>query len=125
MKPLTQPPENQKRFIGIPDDKAAHGSFDLTQPHLDPPPPPKVAPPIPAHTLVLGQIPKKFRTRDFVRSWAKRFGNALRVVVDARAGKALVEWGSPALAEAAFTSLRLRGERPSSLALHECRMGKD
>ncbi|EJF59305.1 hypothetical protein DICSQDRAFT_148537 [Dichomitus squalens LYAD-421 SS1] len=110
VKPLAQPLEKQKRLIGIPDDKVKHGHYDLTQSHLDPPPPLRVAPPIPANTLVLGQIPKKFRTQNFVRGWAKRFGNALRISVDARAGKALVEWGTPALAEAAFTSMRLRGE---------------
>ncbi|KAI1794292.1 hypothetical protein LXA43DRAFT_1059151 [Ganoderma leucocontextum] len=109
-KPAVPAPETLKRMIGIPDDRCKFGHFDLAAHHLEPPPPAKVAPPIPAHTIVLAQIPKKFRNKEFVRPWAKRFGNALRISLDVRAGKALVEWGSPAAAEAAFTSMRLRGD---------------
>uniref|UniRef100_A0A5K1JX87 Probable 3-oxoacyl-[acyl-carrier-protein] reductase oxidoreductase (EC) n=1 Tax=Ganoderma boninense TaxID=34458 RepID=A0A5K1JX87_9APHY len=110
VKPAVPAPETLKRMIGIPDDKGNFGHFDLTMPHLEPPPPAKVAPPIPAHTIVLAQIPKKFRNAQFVRPWAKRYGNALRVSIDIKVGKALVEWGSLAAAEAAFTSMRLRGD---------------
>ena len=109
-KPAVPAPEALKRMIGIPDDKGNFGHFDLTAPRLKPPPPAKVAPPIPAHTIVLAQIPKKFRNTQFVRPWAKRYGNALRIPLDIRAGKALVEWGNLAAAEAAFTSMRLRGD---------------
>ncbi|PIL23147.1 hypothetical protein GSI_14456 [Ganoderma sinense ZZ0214-1] len=110
VKPTAPAPEALKRMIGIPDDKGNFGHFDLTMSHLEPPPPAKIAPPIPAHTIVLAQIPKKFRNAQFVRPWAKRYGNALRISVDIKAGKALVEWGSLAAAEAAFTSMRLRGD---------------
>ena len=109
-KPAVPAPEALKRMIGIPDDKCNFGYFDLTAHHLEPPPLAKVAPPIPAHTIVLAQIPKKFRNERFVRPWAKRYGNALRISLDVRAGKALIEWGNLAAAEAAFTSMRLRGD---------------
>ncbi|KAL7277149.1 hypothetical protein ACG7TL_008995 [Trametes sanguinea] len=110
-KATAQPPADpDKRQIGKHDDEGSFSSFDLLASTLLPPLNPGLPSPRPFRTIVLAHLPKKFRVRTFVESWAKRFGTAVRTEIDSRAGKALIEYARPSDAEAAFTSMRLRGE---------------
>ncbi|KAI0353971.1 hypothetical protein OH77DRAFT_1522189 [Trametes cingulata] len=109
---LSVPAESDKRRIGKVDDKNNASFFDLSAPTLLPSPSTDTPPRAPssANSIVMAHIPKKFRTREFVTSWAKRFGTIARLEVDPKAGKALVEYPSAEQADAAFTSFKLRGE---------------
>ncbi|OSD05134.1 hypothetical protein PYCCODRAFT_1443471 [Trametes coccinea BRFM310] len=100
-KATAQPPADpDKRQIGKHDDEGSFSSFDLSASTLLPPLNPGLPSPRPFRTIVLAHLPKKFR----------RFGTAVRTEIDSRAGKALIEYARPSDAEAAFTSMRLRGE---------------
>ena len=109
-RPVGAPVESSKRLMGVLEDKGNNGYFDLSAPNLDPPAPSAPIPPVVDFTLVMAQLPKKFRKVEFVTSWAKRYGTPVRVVVDAKSGKALVEWVGSHSADGAFASLRLRGD---------------
>ncbi|KAI9069091.1 hypothetical protein FKP32DRAFT_89919 [Trametes sanguinea] len=110
-KAVVQPPADpDKRQIGRYEDEGNFGSFDLSASTLLPPLNPNILPPHPSRTIVVAHLPKKFRVRTFVESWAKRFGTSLRTEIDSKAGKALIEYGRRCEAEAAFASKRLRGE---------------
>lgn len=116
--------ESLKRLIGIPEDKANHGFFDLSAPSLDPPAPPAPIPPVADFTLVMAQLPKKFRNTSFVTLWAKRHGNPIRVILDVKSGKALIEWMGAHPADSAFTSLRLRGDGKEHIRVYRYRGDK-
>lgn len=101
-----QPPLAQKKILGMPreSDKGRQGVFPtetLRHPLPDP-----------TRTLILAPIPKKFRSTEFVKHWAKKFAQpqSLRIEVDKIQGKALVEFQSVAHAEMAHSSIRLVGE---------------
>lgn len=66
--------------------------------------------PLATRTIVLAHLPKKFRVRTFVEAWARRFGSYLRLELDTKAGKALVEYPTPSAADTAFSSTKLRGD---------------
>ncbi|KAI0773807.1 hypothetical protein C8Q74DRAFT_784281 [Fomes fomentarius] len=116
--------ESLKRLIGIPEDKANHGFFDLSAPNLDPPAPPAPIPPVADFTLVMAQLPKKFRNTSFVTLWAKRHGNPIRVILDVKSGKALIEWMGAHSTDSAFTSLRLRGDGKEHIRVYRYRGDK-
>ncbi|KAI0331733.1 hypothetical protein GY45DRAFT_557142 [Cubamyces sp. BRFM 1775] len=100
---------DDRRRIGKYEDRSDFGLFDFTAvAHADPS---STDLPIPhvTRTIVLAHLPKKFRVRTFVEAWARRFGTFLRLELDVKAGKALVEYSSPSAADAAFSSLKLRG----------------
>ncbi|KAK7685582.1 hypothetical protein QCA50_011449 [Cerrena zonata] len=65
--------------------------------------------PDPSRTLVMVMLPKKFRTRNFALQWALSFDKLAgpRIEVDVKAGKTLVEFRTPQLAQAAWGSPRL------------------
>ncbi|CDO71105.1 hypothetical protein BN946_scf184844.g109 [Trametes cinnabarina] len=108
-----QPPAKcvyDKRRMGIYEDKGNIGSFDVSNLTLQPSSTSDLPPPQLSRTIVLAHLPKKFRVRTFVNTWARRFGTVHRIEVDAKLGKALVEYASPSEAQAAFASSRLRGE---------------
>ncbi|KAI0363679.1 hypothetical protein BV20DRAFT_1039815 [Pilatotrama ljubarskyi] len=113
-KPSTTSPlvDSKKRRIGKIDDRSNAGSFSLTTPTLLPSSSSAVSsrPPSPANSVVLAHIPKKFRNRQFVTTWANRFGVVSRLEVDSKSGKALVEYEGTEQADAAFTSFKLRGD---------------
>ena len=71
-------------------------------------------PPNPARTLVMELLPKKFRNLAFVRSWASTFGPrppaAVRIDLDVKSGKALIEFATADVARSAWESERLSGE---------------
>ncbi|KAF7318821.1 Fecal droplet protein [Mycena chlorophos] len=62
--------------------------------------------PNPARTLVMEQLPKTHRTKDFVKSWSKSACGAHPVyfAVDPQSGKALVEFATAELARKAWGS---------------------
>ncbi|KAI0718714.1 hypothetical protein C8T65DRAFT_737059 [Cerioporus squamosus] len=116
--------ESSKRFIGMPEDKGNNGYFDLTVPNLDPPASTAPIPPVADFTLVMAHLPKKFRKTDFVMSWAKRHGTPVRVVLDVKNGKALVEWVGARAVESAFSSMRLRGDGKEHIRVYHYRGDK-
>ncbi|KAF6764288.1 hypothetical protein DFP72DRAFT_840378 [Ephemerocybe angulata] len=65
--------------------------------------------PTPACTLVLEQLPKSHRNRDWVNSWARRVSNAFpaKTFIDPSGAKALVEFPSAEAARAAWGSPRM------------------
>ncbi|KAG5650599.1 hypothetical protein H0H81_011700 [Sphagnurus paluster] len=65
--------------------------------------------PNPARTLVMEQLPKSHRTKDFVNSWSKSACGAHPVYlsIDPQAAKALVEFATAELARKAWGSPRL------------------
>ncbi|RDX51767.1 hypothetical protein OH76DRAFT_1481280 [Lentinus brumalis] len=119
--PVRPPGESLKRLIGMPEDKGNNGYFDLKMPNLEPPAPTAPIPPVAEFTLVMAHLPKKFRTTHFVMSWAKRHGTPVRVVVDTKNGKALVEWVGARAVESAFTSMRLRGDGKEHIRVYHYR----
>ncbi|RPD54943.1 hypothetical protein L226DRAFT_571596 [Lentinus tigrinus ALCF2SS1-7] len=123
--PLARPQaESQKRLIGMTEDKGNSGYFDLTVPSLEPPAPAAPIPPVATFTLVMAHLPKKFRKTDFVMSWAKRHGTPVRVVLDMKNGKALIEWVGAHSVESAFTSMRLRGDGKEHIRVYHYRGDK-
>ena len=93
-----------KKIIGMTresDPSGKHGSF----PNFDK----NKGPPNPSSSLVMELVPKKFRNRSFVLSWTKQFDPPARVELDAKAGKALIEFSQPQKAIDAFSSPRLPG----------------
>ncbi|KAI0754236.1 hypothetical protein C8Q80DRAFT_356633 [Daedaleopsis nitida] len=122
--PARPPTEPLKRLIGVPEDKGNNGYFDLKAQHLDPPAPSAPIPPVADFTLVMAQLPKRFRKTDFVTSWAKRYGTPVRVVLDPKAGKALVEWVGSQAVEHAFTGPRLRGDGKEHIRVYRYRGAK-
>ncbi|KAI0761289.1 hypothetical protein BD413DRAFT_247362 [Trametes elegans] len=102
--------DSDKRRIGNFEDKTNAGYFDLAAPTVSPSPTLSCPPPNPACTVVVAHLPKRFRKRIFVQTWAKRHGTVTRIEVDTKAGKALVQYQTARQAEAAFLSLRLRGD---------------
>ena len=97
-----------KRIIGMPypdpgNKDATYASFAKILSPL----------PDPARTLIMVMLPKKFRTPAFATNWARSFDKSRgpkvppRVEVDLRAGKTLVEFKTPELAQAAWGSPRL------------------
>ena len=102
--------DNDKRRIGKYEDRSKNGFFDFTAvTHVDPPSS-DLPMPLATRTVVLAHLPKKFRVRTFVEAWARRFGTYLRLELDPKAGKALVEYSNPSAANAAFSSAKLRGD---------------
>ena len=116
--------ESQKRLIGMLEDKGNNGFFDLTVSSLEPPAAAAPIPPVTDFTLVMAHLPKRFRKSDFVMSWAKRHGTPVRVVVDVKNGKALVEWVGAHSVESAFTSIRLRGDGKEHIRVYRYRGDK-
>ncbi|KAH8113782.1 hypothetical protein DFH11DRAFT_274831 [Phellopilus nigrolimitatus] len=83
---------------------SGHGLFPLE--------PDQYVPHDPECSLVMENIPKKFRTLDFVLQWCKDTGNAhdpapLHIDVMRKLGKALIEFNSRERAIRAFNSKRL------------------
>ena len=103
-------PSSHKRLLPIgmnpdPDPYSTHGIFRCAS-H----PNRRTYVPNPARSLVMEEIPKAMRNRDFVNSWCKKAGatHPLYLELDAK-GKALVEFASAEMARAAFASPRLQG----------------
>ena len=96
-------PKKQIGMSSETDPQGRHGVFVL----------PKGSPlPDPIKTLVMELMPKKFRTPIFVRKWAMSFGShprgsPPRIDVDARMGKALIEFANRELAALGWASPRL------------------
>ncbi|KAF7316491.1 Fecal droplet protein [Mycena indigotica] len=65
--------------------------------------------PNPARTLVMEQLPKTHRSKDFVRTWSKGACGAHPVyfAVDPQSGKALVEFATAELARKAWSSPKI------------------
>ncbi|KAI0941965.1 hypothetical protein AcV7_002518 [Taiwanofungus camphoratus] len=62
----------------------------------------------PDRTLIMELLPKKFRSQSFVQKWAKHFdAQPLRVELDTKSGKALIEFANAGIAREAFNSPRL------------------
>ncbi|RDB27899.1 hypothetical protein Hypma_002212 [Hypsizygus marmoreus] len=76
--------------------------------------------PNPARTLVVEQLPKTHRTKDFVNTWSKSACGAypVHVIVDAPAAKALVEFATAELARKAWSSPKL-GANLAGLKTHQ------
>ncbi|KAH9888066.1 hypothetical protein C8Q73DRAFT_201126 [Cubamyces lactineus] len=102
--------DNDKRRIGKYEDRSNSGFFDFTAAMHADPPPTDWSMPLATRTIVLAHLPKKFRVRTFVDAWARRFGTYLRLELDTKAGKALVEYPTPSAADTAFSSTKLRGD---------------
>lgn len=108
-KPLHPPPPSSdmtvKRIIGMTPDTdplnkhSTFLSFDKSIP-----------PPDPSRTLVMGMLPKKFRTEAFAIKWASAFDKLYkpRVELDTRHGKILVEFRNAKTAKDAWASPRFR-----------------
>lgn len=109
-----------KKPIGMPEDldaKAKHGVYAVD--HLSPAPDTTC-------TLILELLPKKFRNVHFVQSWGRRFAKQreIRVDLDAQVGKALIEFPSEDVAQAAFGSPRLGGEGKEHIRAYWYRVGE-
>ncbi|CAL1699065.1 unnamed protein product [Somion occarium] len=100
-----QQPATVKRIIGMPSDS------DLNDKHSTFPS--KLSPlPDPSRTLIMGMLPKKFRTQSFALTWSMSFDKSPppkvppRIEVDPKAGKTLIEFKTVQLARTAWGSSR-------------------
>ena len=95
--PSSLPRTIVKKIIGMTADlneARGHGVFATSySPALD-------------RTLVMECLPKKFRTEEFVRMWALRFGALDNLELDLRIGKALVVFKNAKSAREAWSSPR-------------------
>ncbi|KZT01049.1 uncharacterized protein LAESUDRAFT_497505 [Laetiporus sulphureus 93-53] len=109
--PMAAPPRKPtivKKSIGQTPAKGCEGEHGL---YPLPPGSQLVShPPDPLRTVVLKISPKKHRIPKFVVSWGKQFSETFRFDLDAKVGKALVEFPDAATAQAAFHSPRLSGD---------------
>ncbi|KAL6302670.1 hypothetical protein BKA93DRAFT_382773 [Sparassis latifolia] len=95
-----------RRIIGMPaDDKPANINRGIFASLIK-----NSASPDVSRALVMELLPRKFREFGFVQSWAKQFDQCpIRVELDNRVGKALIEFRNAEAAMAAFNSPRLDG----------------
>ncbi|KAG6851241.1 hypothetical protein H0H93_011677 [Arthromyces matolae] len=110
MKPDHDPASKHGLFV-IPQNTSKETSdISQTEPYL----------PNPARTLVMEQLPKSHRTKDFVNNWSKSVCAAYPVFlcVDYSAAKALVEFATAELARKAWGSPRL-GADLAGLKTHQ------
>ncbi|KAH7923079.1 hypothetical protein BV22DRAFT_1130921 [Leucogyrophana mollusca] len=91
--------------IGNPPELDPHNKCGSFPQHLG-------EPQNPACTLVLDNIPTRFSHTGWVRNWGSRAGGAdpVKVTVDFKSRKALVEWSDAKSARKAFSSQRLHGK---------------
>ncbi|KAJ6562606.1 hypothetical protein B0H19DRAFT_100590 [Mycena capillaripes] len=97
------------------DRHSKHGTFSHS-PHAitslpSNPPNGEAYIPNPARTIVMEQLPKTHRTRDFIKSWSKGACGAHPVyfAVDPPSAKALIEFATAELARKAWASPKLGG----------------
>ncbi|KAJ7669518.1 hypothetical protein DFH06DRAFT_1469097 [Mycena polygramma] len=114
---VTAPKKPVSLIIGMNPDKdrhSKHGTFHPS-PHaitsLPSNPDGSAYIPNPARTLVMEQLPKTHRTREFIKSWSKGACGAHPVyfAVDPPSAKALVEFATAELARKAWGSPKLGG----------------
>ncbi|KAJ6489947.1 hypothetical protein C8R45DRAFT_992193 [Mycena sanguinolenta] len=93
------------------DKHSKHGTFNHSPQTIVSPPNTSGAPyiPNPARTIVMEQLPKTHRTRDFIKSWCKGACGAQPVyfAVDPSSAKALIEFPTAELARKAWGSPKL------------------
>ncbi|KAH9940326.1 hypothetical protein B0H21DRAFT_579783 [Amylocystis lapponica] len=99
-------PPIQKRTIGMPADTTTpikHGLYAPVTRNF-----PAVNP---TRALVMELLPRKFRNREFILSWAKGFSprDTIRIDCNVGIGKALVQFSRAELAREAFEGPRLTG----------------
>ncbi|KAI0078637.1 hypothetical protein K474DRAFT_1660255 [Panus rudis PR-1116 ss-1] len=105
--PPPPPPSDMavKRIIGMTPDTDPlnkHSTFISTHK--------KLPNPDPSRTLVMGMLPKKFRTPQFGKQWAHAFDRSYkpRIEVDLKRGKIMIEFRDAEIAQRAWASPRLR-----------------
>ncbi|KAH9941901.1 uncharacterized protein BXZ73DRAFT_98290 [Epithele typhae] len=116
----SQDVQPNKRIMGL-TDRFNSAFFDHTATTVVPLPSPDAAAPVPSHTLVVAHLPKIFRRLDFLQQWATRFGEVARVVLDAKCGKALVEWIRPEDATMGFNCPRMHGDGKEHIRVYRYR----
>ncbi|KAL4066974.1 hypothetical protein V8B97DRAFT_2064545, partial [Scleroderma yunnanense] len=110
--PPSQHPGPPKSTVSIgrgpeADLQGTHGTYSK----------PVAPPPNPSCTLVLDVIPPRFRSAAWLETWAANASQlpALRVDIDSKKGKGLVEFPDMVTAQKAFNSKQLRGKGRHSI----------
>ncbi|KAF8069100.1 hypothetical protein FPV67DRAFT_1105791 [Lyophyllum atratum] len=112
LAPAPAPPPAPLQSIGMKPDQdpsSKHGLYQISAGTASSKSDAAPYIPNPARTLVMEQLPKPNRTKDFVNSWSKSACGAYPVYlnIDPPAAKALVEFATAELARKAWSSPRL------------------